>query len=44
MRLSYLYAVLLGFLLCLLLHSPSIAAALLVTVTSGLFIYLYSLP
>ena len=44
MRLSYVYAVLLGFMLCLLLHSPSVAVALLISVTSGVFIYLYSLP
>jgi hypothetical protein len=43
-RASHVYLVLLAFLLALLLHTPSIAVALLVTTASGLFIYRYSLP
>lgn len=38
------YSLLMGVLLGVLLYSPSIAIALLITVTSGCFIYLYSLP
>ncbi len=44
MKLPHLYLVVLAFLLALLVHTPSIAVALLVTTASGLFIYRYSLP